>query len=227
MKKTIGSILPFIFLFVLVGVFCVADISTEYKCRNKRIKRMILIFTLICFSYVVLRITVLGRTSRLPRITRTIPFQSYYNYLYNWSVYLFVQNILNVLMFFPFGFFGSVLFEKQPIHLRRMIVIGTALFISITVEIIQYVKAIGVLETDDVIHNIFGAFCGCVLYELVCCIVVRRSCVGHWRIQIIDYERVVKILKGVLIIILTCIFLYIVAYVIHWYRIDYFWYIRN
>lgn len=188
---------------------------------------MILIFAIVCSIYVILRITLLGRESHFPRKMRIFPLQSYYNYLYNWSVYLFVQNVQNILMFFPLGFFSSVFLENREQHFRRAIVMTVAVFVSMAVEIIQYIKAIGVLETDDVIHNTLGAICGCVLYELISCIKIKEMRKGSFEIQIIDQKSVIKILKRVTIAVFVCILMYAVAYAIHWYRIDYLWYIRS
>jgi glycopeptide antibiotics resistance protein len=72
------------------------------------------------------------------------------------------EMILNCLFFIPFGLLLNVNF-KQPGFLSKLAFI---LCFSLTVEIIQFVFAIGASDITDVITNSFGGLIGLILYDL-------------------------------------------------------------
>ena len=70
--------------------------------------------------------------------------------------------ILNILLYYPLGYFLPILFPKlKPKH---VILIG-CLF-SIATEATQYLLKIGWCETDDVIHNTLGTALGVWIWHL-------------------------------------------------------------
>ena len=72
------------------------------------------------------------------------------------------EMIMNCLFFIPFGLLLNVNF-KQVRFLPKLVFI---LCFSLTVEIIQYIFAIGASDITDVITNTFGGFLGLILYDL-------------------------------------------------------------
>lgn len=67
----------------------------------------------------------------------------------------------NMLVFIPFGLLLSVNF-KRTLSWRKLAIIC---IFSCTVEVIQYVLAIGRTDITDVITNTFGGLVGLALYE--------------------------------------------------------------
>ena len=68
----------------------------------------------------------------------------------------------NVLIFIPFGLLLSVTF-------KNLVLWQKLLFISVfsaTVEVIQFIAAIGVTDITDLIANSLGGLCGLALYDL-------------------------------------------------------------
>lgn len=64
--------------------------------------------------------------------------------------------ILNILLFMPIGLFLYVLIDRY-----RLVKIATAcLFLSITIEVLQYTLKCGLCETNDVINNTLGGMIG-------------------------------------------------------------------
>lgn len=88
-----------------------------------------------------------------------IPFRELYSLFTspNHSFY-FWQIVLNILLFIPFGFMLSCYLYKyhRPKHLFLSILLS-GLFVSFSVELLQYVTSRGFTEIDDVINNTFGA----------------------------------------------------------------------
>ncbi len=78
-----------------------------------------------------------------------------------------VQIVMNVLVFIPMGFLlGGILNGRKW---WEVLFIGLGL--SLTIEVLQFVKKCGISEFDDLIHNGFGFMIGwgvyCYLYRIV------------------------------------------------------------
>ena len=101
---------------------------------------------------VILYLTLFGRKIHAVRTPILIPFSSYLNFdsdYARWQVYM------NVYLFIPFGFL--IPFSSKKTFIQTLI-IGCCL--SITIEALQYIFALGLCETDDVIHNTLGCIIG-------------------------------------------------------------------
>jgi glycopeptide antibiotics resistance protein len=72
------------------------------------------------------------------------------------------EMIYNCLFFIPFGLLLSVNFKK-PGFLKKLAII---MVFSVTVELIQFIFAIGATDITDVITNTLGGFIGLTLYAL-------------------------------------------------------------
>jgi glycopeptide antibiotics resistance protein len=74
----------------------------------------------------------------------------------------FGEIIFNCLFFIPFGLLLSVNFKK-PGFLNKLAII---MVFSMTVELIQFIFAIGATDITDVITNTLGGLIGLTLYAL-------------------------------------------------------------
>lgn len=74
----------------------------------------------------------------------------------------FVEMIENVIIFIPFGLLLNVNFKKAGFLPKFAFI----LVFSITVELIQFIFAIGATDITDVITNTVGGFLGLKLYGL-------------------------------------------------------------
>ena len=72
------------------------------------------------------------------------------------------EMIDNVAVFIPFGLLLSVLFTRLTLWRKLGIIAG----FSATVELLQFVLAIGLSDITDVIANTFGGLIGLVTYKL-------------------------------------------------------------
>lgn len=77
----------------------------------------------------------------------------------------FFKNLsCNIIMFIPYGFL-TPLFMRECKHMVLK-VLGSATILSILIEIVQYVGALGLCDIDDVILNVLGALLGYGIYKL-------------------------------------------------------------
>ena len=86
-----------------------------------------------------------------------VPLHSYWEVLHGGSRERLRSNLMNTILFYPLGLIG---WELLPAALRpktRMLILLLAAFtFSVTIECLQYLGALGLAETDDVIHNTLG-----------------------------------------------------------------------
>ena len=71
--------------------------------------------------------------------------------------------VANVLLFIPFGLTLPFVYHHRPI----LTTILSALTFSMLIELTQYIFALGLCETDDVIMNTLGTVIGTIPYLLV------------------------------------------------------------
>jgi glycopeptide antibiotics resistance protein len=69
----------------------------------------------------------------------------------------------NILLFAPLPFFLTNLFKI----VKEKYILTIGLFVSVLIEVIQYVCRIGVPDIDDVLLNVLGVFTGLLLWNAV------------------------------------------------------------
>ena len=101
-----------------------------------------------------------------------LPLASYREVLSGGRKELLRSNFMNGLLFFPAGLLGWELLPEHTRPLKKIACIAAAaLILSLSIEMIQYIRMLGLAESDDVIHNALGA----ALAAAVCCIPHKRS----------------------------------------------------
>jgi glycopeptide antibiotics resistance protein len=73
------------------------------------------------------------------------------------------ETVSNLVVLVPFGLLLGVNFKDT--QLWRLIT--ATLVLSVVVETLQFILAIGITDVTDVIMNTLGGLCGLVLYRLV------------------------------------------------------------
>lgn len=94
-----------------------------------------------------------------------IPFYSYYQYSLGIKEMIRLV-IMNIALFYPFGFLLSCI-DVEFLKKKKWMIIIFALLFSTCIEIVQYTFRLGYAETDDVIHNTLGAGIGMLAYTLM------------------------------------------------------------
>ena len=109
-----------------------------------------------------------GRT-RTHSSYNIIPFYEIRRYLghietMGWQIVL-LNLAGNVVVFIPFGFLIPSMWPKNDKRHPIGLIFLTVLF-SVSIEILQYLTAVGSADVDDVILNALGGFIGYLLYSL-------------------------------------------------------------
>ena len=118
---------------------------------------------LLCFSFFILVVTVLDRTSGLMHQIILVPFRSYVLAVRGDKA-LGNQIILNIGLFIPFGFIMSLGKHKKK-EMMPIVLIG--FLFSFIVELLQYHFSLGFFEVDDLIDNTLGTVIGVILYQII------------------------------------------------------------
>ncbi len=121
-------------------------------------RRRNIILLLISFLFIMF-VTVI---SRQPSLSRTTHFQLFWSYvsLFNGTMKYTTQILLNIALFIPYSYFLSTL-------LRPLWTVLISLGTSAMVETIQFMTYRGMLDVDDLLSNVLGAFIGVLLWRLV------------------------------------------------------------
>lgn len=88
------------------------------------------------------------------------------------SVSILLKNVLgNIAVFVPMGILLPVIYKKLSI--KKTVVIG--FFVSLTIELAQFIIGLGICDIDDLITNTIGVLLGALIYEKL-----TKSWDEHW-----------------------------------------------
>ena len=152
----------------LLSVFCLGLVVFIAWKGLKTGLRYSAVLLLVEYIFLLFCSTVIFRTSGDTRQYDFHPFWSYSR------PDLFVENIMNVIVFIPIGMIlGSLLRVKgsstseatKSMTWLMVAIIGCG--ISVTIESLQFFLMRGFSEVDDVIHNTLGCMIGYGIYSLI------------------------------------------------------------
>lgn len=127
-------------------------------------KKWKLIFTIATYLYIFILLTItVFRPWRGPIhfMQGYINWKLFTNYIHiiKGSLWLFCYLFFgNIVWFIPYGFYEYLVRERT---MRKSIALG--FFLSLLIEVMQYVLGRGDTEIDDLILNTFGCFIGCLM----------------------------------------------------------------
>lgn len=79
---------------------------------------------------------------------------------------LFVENLMNVVVFVPVGFLLGFRIQDSSFTIRKALLVALmGCGISVTIEALQFFFMRGFSEVDDVMHNTFGCIAGYILVQ--------------------------------------------------------------
>lgn len=122
----------------------------------------IVVILLVEFVFLIYCHTVFFRTSDVGSGINLRPFWSYRADSADLQNSLYVQNMLNVLMFVPVGMLLGCAFNN--IGWKGLLLVSLCL--SVSIEALQFILHKGFSELDDVMHNVIGAALGYGIYCL-------------------------------------------------------------
>lgn len=150
------------FFIVLLMILCIATVMSLFYGRKKRGFHTFIFVVLIEYITLIYCYTVFFRKYSNNSGLKLIPFWSYNTEATSLHSAIFIENVMNILIFVPIGFLlGCV---NKDIGWKRVMVITVC--ISASIEILQFILHRGFTEVDDVIHNTLGAIVGFGLYSI-------------------------------------------------------------
>lgn len=140
----------------LLTVLCTGVIILIACYGLKRGCRKIIGLILAEYVFVIYCSTVIFRTAADGNGHEFRPFWSY-EAIQNGRTELLAENVMNMVVFAPIGVLLGSLFKGKSAWL---IILAIGIFISGSIEALQYGLKCGLAETDDVMHNTIGCLIG-------------------------------------------------------------------
>ncbi|MBT8159690.1 VanZ family protein [Arthrobacter sp. GN70] len=127
------------------------------------------------YAAFLLRLLLFSRAPGSERSINLIPFASIAEYAFSHSPgtarVAFANVVGNILIFIPLGAYASWLRHRAAAWLTML----TVASVSVAVEIIQGVFAVGASDIDDVILNSVGGLIGMLVFRLLSAILRKPS----------------------------------------------------
>lgn len=128
---------------------------------------LLLFLWIIIFTYVS-PLELFDQSRPVIRGVNLIPFHEIGQYLSgsaNVSRTVVISNIIgNIVIFTPLGLYLPLLINKNNSFLKNVFAVA---LISLSIEIIQFVFAIGISDIDDIILNTVGGALGIAIFNLL------------------------------------------------------------
>jgi glycopeptide antibiotics resistance protein len=140
----------------LLSIFCLGVVFLAVWKGIKKGLRYSVALLLIEYTFLLFCSTVIYR---ITDETKQYDFQPFWSYS---RPDLLVENLMNVVAFFPVGFLLGISFKG----IRWWQVLLTGVCLSVSIEILQFIFKKGFSELDDVMHNTLGCIIGFWLYSL-------------------------------------------------------------
>ena len=152
------------------------DVASGRFTRKRAKAETVAIFVVFAlYAAFLLRLLLLSRAPGSERSVNLIPFASIAEYVSSHSSgtgrIAFANVVGNILIFIPLGFYVSWLRPRAPAWLTML----TVASVSVAVEIIQGVFAVGASDIDDVILNCVGGIIGILTFRLLSAILREQS----------------------------------------------------
>ena len=142
------------FALLLVAVVGIVLIVTNQKVEHKwRAFGQLVFWEYVAF---ILCMTVFFREGVEERAFNLMPFWSYTAESADLQHSLYVEGLMNVLMFVPFGLLIGCAYRS--IGWKRML--ASTVGLTLLIEVLQFIYKRGFAELDDVMHNTLGAVIG-------------------------------------------------------------------
>lgn len=154
--------------------------------KRERVKTVFLYGVFICYIFLLIKILFLSRISHSElRSINLIPFYSIMQYISsssaNIKAFAFGNVVGNIVIFVPLGAYLS-LFKRDKRIIRSLLLI---FIVSLFVEILQGLLAIGASDIDDIILNCLGGLIGILGYKFLL-LILRHEKKVHTAITIIS-----------------------------------------
>lgn len=138
-------------LMILSGIIAFV-LPVFFQLLSNKLTQKAKVVLLCLYVMGMLFVTLVTKGVQNERMMNLTPFWSYAKFDQadiRWQVYM------NVFLYIPFGFLLP--YSSKRTFLQTFLI---GLCLSLTTETLQYIFALGLCETDDVIHNTLGCIIG-------------------------------------------------------------------
>ena len=129
----------------------------------------------VLYAAFALKVLLFARVPGSERAVNVVPFASIADYVSSSASetrrFAFAEVAGNIALFVPLGFYLALTRRGSGLGQR----VGVIAAVSVCVEVLQYVLAVGVSDMDDVILNAVGGLVGLLVYRLARWIVRQPS----------------------------------------------------
>ncbi len=166
LRRYLPPVLPAAALGIVVFIAAVLILRR----RGRRLSAAWKLWLLVSCVYVFALVFVLAlRTSTYDPVVayRSLSLELFYGYrtlARDFTAHGFINELMNILIFVPFGFLFALPFGERK---SRWLVIPLGFLASFTVEALQYLLGSGISDVDDLFNNTLGAACGFALARFV------------------------------------------------------------
>ncbi len=166
LRRYLPPVLPAAALGIVVFIAAVLILRR----RGRRLSAAWKLWLLVSCVYVFALVFVLAlRTSTYDPVVayRSLSLELFYGYrtlARDFTAHGFINELMNILIFVPFGFLFALPFGERK---SRWLVIPLGFLASLTVEALQYLLGSGISDVDDLFNNTLGAACGFALARFV------------------------------------------------------------
>ena len=138
--------------------------------KYRRLQNLLFYFVFSVYVVIVLQIIlfksvpvwqIFSENRRMLRGLNIVPFYYFITDDMIARTFAFSNIFGNIILFIPLGVYLPVLRRSQKVFGNILLIF----FMSLSVEILQYLFAIGITDIDDVFLNCAGGFVGLVLYK--------------------------------------------------------------
>ena len=153
---------PNVLYFVLLLLFAISCVTILWAKGIKHKVRKIGLILLVELVVLLYCSTVFFRPVNVDQGYSICLFESY-GYDDENQYFVLSENLMNIAIFFPIGLLLGVSFRRA----KWFQVLLSALLVSVSIEILQYILHKGFAEIDDVFHNVLGCMIGYGFYTLI------------------------------------------------------------
>ncbi|MGN0483161.1 MAG: VanZ family protein [Lachnospiraceae bacterium] len=145
---------------IIVGIGAWLCYMTYSICfyKKARFPKSIVFYFFAVYVHVLYRLTLL---SRPPGSRTSVALKLFATFTGDLRGMMYV--VENVLMFVPLGILLPIIWEKQR---KGYVLLLTAFFSSVAIEVTQFLTQRGYCQTDDVMTNTIGAGIGFLIFQI-------------------------------------------------------------
>lgn len=151
--------------------------SRQFATKRAKAETVVIVAVFALYAAFLLRLLLFSRAPGSERSINLIPFASIAEFMSSHSSgagrVAFANVVGNILIFVPLGVYVSWLPQRAAAWLAMLLVA----LVSVAVEIIQGVFAVGASDIDDVILNCVGGIMGILIFRLLSAFLREQSLV--------------------------------------------------